>query len=81
MNLPLLPHDKANHLAYSAAIASVMALVTPLWVAAVACVGLALGKELIDYVGQQGTPDAWDAVASIAGGTLVLLPLYVRSVA
>jgi hypothetical protein len=74
----MLPHDKANHLAYGAAIAAVMALLAPLWLVLVVCVLAAVGKEIIDYSGK-GTPDVWDAVATVAGSALVLIPLYLRA--
>jgi hypothetical protein len=79
MKLPMLPHDKANHLAYGAAIAAVTALLMPLPLALVVCVLAAVGKELIDLVGGKGTLDAWDAVANVAGSALVLAPLYLRA--
>jgi hypothetical protein len=79
MSLPMLPHDKANHLAYGAAIAAVTALLMPLPLALVVCVLAALGKELIDLVGGKGTPDAWDVLATVAGSVLVLAPLYLRA--
>lgn len=79
MSLPMLPHDKANHLAYGAAIAALTALLAPLWLAAGVCLLAAVGKELIDLVGNRGTPDAWDAVATVAGSALVLAPLYLRA--
>ena len=74
MNLPTLPADKANHLAYGAAIASSGGLHSVLAGAAL-CVAFAVGKEIYDFVSKQGNPEPLDAAATLAGGALVLLPL------
>ena len=74
MSLPTLPSDKANHLAYGAAIACIGGLHSVLAGAAM-CLAFAVGKEIYDFVSKSGTPDPLDAAATLAGGALVLLPL------
>lgn len=85
MALPSLPQDKANHFVYSAVGTAVLAMFTPIWVAAAAVVVVALAKEVIDYrinqrhiaAGFAATHGVeWqDAAATVAGGATVLLPL------
>ena len=68
MNLPQLPADKAQHVSYGAALGLVGAIIStalgqPAWLGALvlpACAGVL--KEVRD-----GTPDVWDAVATVAG--------------
>ena len=73
MPLPLIPHDKANHVAYGALAGLVGALAAlavgqPLWLGALALAVLfAVGKEVYDRATSRGTPDALDAVATVAG--------------
>ena len=74
MNLPMLSHDKANHLAYGAAAACVGGLHS-LAAGAVLCAVVAIGKEVLDRVRKTGTPDIKDVAATLAGGALVLAPL------
>lgn len=74
MNLPTLPADKANHLAYGAALASLGALHS-VAVGAVLCVAFAVGKEIYDQASKTGNPEVLDAFATLAGGALVLAPL------
>ena len=57
--LPQLSQDKANHLAYGAAL----------------CAAFGIGKEIYDRVSRNGTPDVLDAAATLLGGALVLAPL------
>ncbi len=73
--LPTLPHDKANHLAYGAAIACAAVLAHSVIAAGIAVAVFAVGKEVYDRVSKKGTPEPLDAVATLAGGALVLLPL------
>lgn len=72
MNLPTLPADKANHLAYGALLACVGAFHS-VAAGAVLCVVFAVGKEVLDRVRKTGQPEPADALATIAGGALVLL--------
>jgi len=74
MNLPTLPADKANHLAYGAALASLGGFHSILAGAAL-CLAFAVGKEIYDFVSKKGNPEPLDAAATLAGGALVLLPL------
>ena len=76
MKLPVLPADKANHFVYGAVIAAAGGLYSPL--AGVALCGLAaFGKEFLDSKGH-GTPSVADALWTIAGGAVVLLPFAPR---
>ncbi|MFN4115635.1 MAG: hypothetical protein ACK4F7_03935 [Inhella sp.] len=74
MNLPTLPADKANHMVYGAVLASLGGMHSVLAGAAL-CAVFAIGKEAMDRVRKTGTPDLLDAVATLAGGALVLAPL------
>ncbi len=72
MNLPMLPHDKANHLAYGALLAC-LGQFHSLLAGAVLCAAFAIGKEVLDRVRKTGAPEPADALATMAGGALVLL--------
>lgn len=74
MNLPTLPADKANHAVYGAALACIGGLHS-VALGALLCVAFAVGKEIYDRVSKRGNPELLDAVATLAGGALVLLPL------
>lgn len=76
--IPILPHDKANHFVYGAIVACAGLFISPLASAAAVLV-VAFGKEIYDLVTKRGTPDGTDALASIAGGTVVLAPAFIRS--
>lgn len=70
-----LPIDKQAHfLAGAATAASVTLYTTPLW-GLLACLFVAVGKEIWDATGR-GTPDKWDAVATILG-SVVVSPYFV----
>ena len=83
MQLPSLPQDKANHLAYGALIACCFSFIG-LNVAVIAVAAVAVLKELTDAVinyRSTGNPmhgphgvELLDAVATMVGGALVLLP-------
>ena len=64
--------DKQAHFFAGAAIASTITLYcgNAVWGLG-ACVVAAIGKELYDATGR-GTPDVWDAVATVLGGAVVL---------
>ena len=66
-----LPIDKQAHFLAGAAIASTVSLYGYPFVGLLLCVVAAVGKELYDATGR-GTPDVWDAVVTILGGTVVL---------
>jgi hypothetical protein len=74
MNLPALPADKANHAVYGAALACIGGFHSVL-AGALLCAAFAIGKEVYDKASKKGTPDPLDAVATLGGGALVLLPL------
>lgn len=81
MNLPVLAQDKANHVVYGAVAAAAVS-VYDMATAAAVVVLLAVGKELSDWWqnrkgGSHGV-ELWDAVATVAGGALVLLPQLVK---
>lgn len=80
MNLPQLPADKANHLAYGAALACAGALVHSPLAGAVLCAVFAIGKEVLDRARKSGQPELLDAVATLAGGAVVLAPLVLPGV-
>jgi hypothetical protein len=91
MALPLLPQDKANHLAYGAAIFSVALLAAhhlmpshQVLIAGLAVLFMAVGKEAndawINYRTTGAPPhgvELLDAVATCAGGLLAALPLFI----
>ena len=70
-----LPIDKQAHFLAGAAIAASVTLYSaPHWGFFACCVA-AVGKEIYDATGR-GTPDKWDAVATIVG-SVVILPYFV----
>lgn len=78
MNLPSLPQDKANHAVYGAAIACAASLILSPWWALLIVVAFGVLKEVSDWWqnrkgGHHGV-ELLDALATIAGGALVLLP-------
>ena len=72
MNI-VIPQDKANHFIYGAVLASAGALYSHEAGAAL-CLVVAVGKEVYDRVSRKGTPEVADAVATVIGGAVVLLP-------
>lgn len=74
MRLPMIPADKANHALYGAVAASLGGMHSVAAGAAL-CALLGAGKEAYDRVSRKGTPDINDALATLAGGAVVLLPL------
>lgn len=75
MKLPTLPPDKANHALYGAVIASVGALLAGPLVGLVACLFAAIGTELYDMASKTGKADPADALATLAGGLLAVVPV------
>jgi hypothetical protein len=69
------PHDKAMHLIIGASLACLGALVTPM-LGVILCATGAMGKEIYDKVSGKGNPEWLDCFATLAGGCLVLLPLF-----
>ena len=73
MKLPQLPADKAQHVSYGAALGLVGAVTStalgqPAWLGALVLAACAAAfKEVRDRTMRDGTPDLWDAVATVAG--------------
>lgn len=85
MNLPMLAHDKANHVIYGVMLSSaVLMLSILLGLPAPAAVAMgvnavfAIGKELYDLHSGKGNPEAADALVTLAGGWFVVLPYLVQ---
>lgn len=87
--LPLLPQDKANHVVYGAVIAALSLVGGTIFrapmlpfalIALAAVVAVAILKELVDRRSTNHTPDAMDAVATIAGGLVVVAPAFVSMI-
>jgi hypothetical protein len=78
MIFPSIPADKANHAVYGAAIACVGALTLGPVAGAVACLLVAVGKELYDRISGTGCPELLDTAWTLVGGALVLAPLTVE---
>ncbi len=65
-----LPHDKALHVIAGVLAYAVFHFISPV-VGLIAATVAAVGKEIYDYANRdRHTPDAWDAVATIAGGVI-----------
>ncbi len=73
-----LPLDKQAHFWAGAAIAASVTLYTNPLIGLAACIVVGIGKELRDATGR-GTPDVWDAVATVAGA-VVILPLLIGAI-
>jgi hypothetical protein len=68
-----LPYDKALHFIAGVLIYAVAHFISPV-VGMVAVTIAAVGKEVYDWFHRdRHTPDAWDAVATIAGGVVGLI--------
>jgi hypothetical protein len=75
MNLPSIsallyqvPADKANHFIYGIVLFILLVFALSPLAALVAVTVTGIVKEVYDKVTATGTPDAWDAVATAAGG-------------
>jgi|LakMenE18May11ns_1017448.scaffolds.fasta_scaffold9827193_2 hypothetical protein len=65
-----LPYDKTLHFIVGVLIYAAAHFISPV-VGMVAVTVAAVGKEVYDYANRdRHTPDAWDAVATIAGGVI-----------
>lgn len=76
--IPTLPADKANHFVYGSLVALV-GLLFGVLPAAVMVLVAAFGKEIFDLATGRGTPDGFDALATVAGGAAVVAPTLLRS--
>ena len=73
----MLPHDKANHVVYGAVIATVGTIFAGPVVGLIAAGVVGAVKEILDnFTG--GSPDIEDAIATLGGGILVVLPWLVQ---
>lgn len=89
IQLPMLPHDKANHFIYGAVIFTATNLiphVAPIW-ALVAAAIFGIGKEFVDlalnklaekrgHLSVHGV-EPLDAIATFVGGALCYLNLFI----
>lgn len=74
-NLPQLDADKANHLAYGAALACIGALAHSPLAGALLCAGFAIVWEVLQWALKVGHASPADAAITMAGGALVLAPV------
>lgn len=75
MRIPVIPADKANHLAYGSILACIGALLYSPLAGALLCAVVVIGWELLQRTLKVGHPSVPDALAGLAGGALVLAPL------
>lgn len=82
--LPVIPQDKANHIAYGAVVGVIAFVVGALvglpvlqasLVSGVVVAIVAAGKELMDRRNPNHTPEWLDLFATVVGGALVLAPV------
>ncbi|CAB4158559.1 hypothetical protein UFOVP708_10 [uncultured Caudovirales phage] len=76
MKLPTLPKDKADHYIYGSFLAFAGGLHS-VEAGAVLCVGFAFIWEVVQKVRKKGHASGWDALATVVGGSVVLLPLAI----
>jgi len=72
INLPL---DKKEHLAGGAILAIAFFIIMkcpPLAAVAIDVMLIAFGWEALQWYRKEGTPDIWDALATTAGGVIVV---------
>lgn len=74
--LARIPDDKLRHYLAGSLAAAVGGLHS-VAAGALLCAALAIGKEVYDRVSKRGTPDLLDAVWTLGGGAVVLVPLAV----
>lgn len=83
MNLPQLPQDKANHFVYGAIIAALLSPIIGPWPAVLTVIAVGFLKEVSDNwqnyrnAGTHGV-ELWDALATAAGGIIVVLPQLIK---
>lgn len=69
MNLPVIPHDKANHVIYGMA-AAMVGVPFHLWLAVALCVAVAIGREAYNKR-TGGKFSLRDIAATLAGGGFI----------
>ena len=72
--LARIPDDKLRHYLVGSLAAAVGGLHS-VAAGALLCAALAIGKEVYDRLSKRGTPDWRDAVWTLVGGAITLLPL------
>ena len=72
MNLPLIPHDKANHFFYGFVIFVLSNLVLSEWISLAVVCFFAFGKEIYDEW-KYGGFDIYDAIYTIAPALILTL--------
>lgn len=72
--LTRIPDDKLRHY-FVGSLAAAAGGLHSVAVGALLCAALAVGKEVYDRASKRGTPDLLDAVWTLAGGAVTLLPL------
>jgi len=63
----LIPIDKQAHFLAGYCIALSVALMLPAWYGFLIATVAGLAKEASDYFSKRGTPDKWDALATMLG--------------
>ena len=76
MKLPQLPQDKANHYAYGSALALAGSFHS-VEAGAILCASVALAWEVVQKARRSGHPSGLDALVTVVGGSVVLLPLAI----
>jgi hypothetical protein len=71
-----IPEDKLRHYMVGS-IAAALGGLHSVAAGAMLCAAVAIGKEVYDRVSKRGTPDLMDAVWTLAGGAVVVVPLAV----
>jgi hypothetical protein len=76
MNLPMIPHDKANHFIYGLLITAIILFLYNLVSAILVCVLLAVSKEIYD-INRSGFN--WkDLLFTLLGGTTAILISFLK---
>ena len=71
--LPLIPQDKANHVIYGMIIYYIVQFILSPVATLALVVGVAVGKEVYDWLSNKGTPEFLDFMTTVMGA----LPLYI----
>ena len=65
-------YDKGIHF-IGGFLVGLISLVCPVWLALLAVLGLAVGKEIFDYFHPEHTPCALDAICTVVGGMFAVM--------